>query len=102
MSPWQFTFSREYVEELISLDTKYRKLFIYLVCGDDGHLAITPDEFLEISGPAKSDTYWIRVDRPRNKMYEVSGNVGTLSLKKPKGLSSVVEAVKASTMQMIV
>jgi hypothetical protein len=101
MSPWQFTFSRENVEELIALDSKYRNLFICLVCGDDGLLAITPDDFLEISGPAKSETYWIRVDRPRNKMYEVSGNVGTLSLKKPKGLSAVVDAIKSSTMQKI-
>jgi hypothetical protein len=99
LSPWQFTFSRDNVEELIELDAKHKSLFVCLVCGDDGILAISPDEFLQVSGPAKSETYWIRVERPRNKMYEVSGNAGTLALKKSRGLAAVVDSIKALSRQ---
>ena len=99
MSPWQFTFSRDNIEELIELDAKYRSLFICLVCGTDGFLCVSPEEFLTITGPAKSDTYWIRVARPRNKMYEVAGNDGKLDYKKPKGISEVIEAINASSTQ---
>jgi hypothetical protein len=100
MSPWQFTFSRDNVEELIGLDEKYGSLFICLVCGTDGFLAVTPEEFLDITGPAKSDTYWIRVARPRNKMYEVSGNDGTLEYKKSRGITEIVNAIKVSARHM--
>lgn len=99
LSPWQFTFSKDNIEELIKLDTKYRTLFICFVCGSDGFLCITPDEFLHITGPAKSETFWIRVARPRNKMYEVTGNEGTLDTKKSRGVGQVVEAIKFSATQ---
>jgi hypothetical protein len=99
MSPWQFTFSRDNVEELIHLDDKYSSLFICFVCGDDGFLCITPEEFLSVTGPAKSDTYWLRISRPRNKMYEVTGNDGTLESKKARGISQVVDAIKAFAIQ---
>jgi hypothetical protein len=96
MSPWQFTFSVENVEELIALDRKYQNLFICLVCGSDGVVALKPDEFLQITGPAQSKTYWIRVARPKNKMYELTGNDGTLDSKKPRGIAAIVEAIRLS------
>lgn len=93
MTPWQFTFSRQNIEELIKLDSRYHAVFICLVCSDDGVVTITPEEFLQISGPAKSETYWIRLHRSKNKMYSVSGNGGELSNKKARGMGSVVEAI---------
>ena len=98
MSPWQFTFSRDNVEELIALDEKYLSLFICLVCGDDGIVALRPDEFLQITGPAQSETYWIRVARPKNKMYELTGNDGTLGGKKSRGIAAVADAIRLSPM----
>jgi hypothetical protein len=97
LSPWQFTFTRDNVEELIELDKKYKSLFICLVCGDDGIVALTPDEFLEVAGPAKSEVFWIRVSRPKNKMYEVSGTAGILGSKKSRGLGLVADAVRSSS-----
>jgi hypothetical protein len=99
LSPWQFTFSRANVEELIDLDHRHHQLFICLICGDDGFLCITPEEFLEVSGPAKSETYWIRAERPRNKMYEVSGNAGTLSIKKARGVGEIVSSIKEQSLR---
>jgi hypothetical protein len=98
MSPWQFTFSLENVEELITLDRKYPSLFICLVCGSDGVVTLRPDEFLQVTGPAQSETYWIRVARPKNKMYELTGNDGTLDGKKPRGITAIAEAIRLSPM----
>jgi hypothetical protein len=98
MSPWQFTFSLENVEELIALDRKYHNLFICLICGSDGVVALKPEEFLQITGPAQSETYWIRVARPKNKMYELTGNDGTLDGKKPRGIAVITEAIRLSPM----
>lgn len=102
MSPWQFTFTRDNIEELIKLDSKFASMFICFVCGTDGFVCISPDEFLNVTGPAKSETYWIRVARPRNRMYEVSGNDGTLDFKISRGVGKIVEILKSSSAQKFV
>jgi hypothetical protein len=69
LAPWQFTFTRDNIEELIALDDRYKYLFITLVCGSDGIVTMSPREFLKITGPSESDVYWIRANRSRNTMY---------------------------------
>ena len=102
MSPWQFTFSKDNVEELIQLDAKHKYLFICLVCGDDGVVTLTPDEFLEVAGPAMSESFWIRVSRPKNKMYEIAGSNGVLGYKKSRGTGEITAAINSSAEQMSV
>lgn len=93
MTPWQFTFSKRNIEELIELDTKYDFLFICLVCETDGIVVLTPQEFLEVTGPSESDVFWIRIERTRNTMYSLHGNDGNLSRKISRGIGRILDAI---------
>jgi hypothetical protein len=93
MAPWQFTFSKRNIEELIDLDARYDYLFICLVCATDGIVVLTPQEFLEVTGPSESDVFWIRIDRTRNTMYSLFGNDGNLSRKISRGIGRILEII---------
>lgn len=94
LPPWQFTFSRDNVEELVGLDHKYERLFVCLVCDNDGIVVLSPDEFLKITGPSNSEVYGIRIDRTRNTMYSAFGNDGPLDHKLARGVTRIVEAIE--------
>ena len=93
LTPWQFTFSRDNVEELVELDHKYERLFVCLVCDNDGIVVLSPDEFLKITGPSNSEAYGIRIDRTRNTMYTAFGNDGKLDYKLARGVARIIEAI---------
>jgi hypothetical protein len=94
LPPWQFTFSRDNIEELIGLDRKYEHLFLCFVCEKDGVVVLSPDEFLRIAGPSTSETYFVRVDRSRNTMYSVNGSSGPLPRKLPRGVARILQSIE--------
>ena len=96
LSPWQFTFSKENIEELIGLDERYEQLYVCLVCHTDGVVVLLPNEFLEVTGPAKSEVFWVRVERTKNTMYSVSGSSGTLPNKLRRGVTRITEQLNLS------
>ena len=94
LTPWQFTFSRDNVEELVELDRKYESLFVCLVCDSDGIVVLSPDEFLKITGPSNSEVYGIRLDRTKRSMYSAFGNDGKLEYKLARGVARIVETIE--------
>ena len=80
LSPWAFTFSRGHRRELVELSQELSRVCVVLVCGQDGVVALTDSEVVQVLGEA-GDDQWMRVDRRRSQMYSVSGSFGRLPLK---------------------
>ena len=82
LSPWQFTFLPEHLQEIADIQLKTKRLFIVLVCGEDGVCCLNYDELAQLilvgnMGQGKS----IRVSRRPKEKYTVSGTDGELKHK---------------------
>lgn len=95
MRPWQFTFTRQNISELLDLRYSFAQVFVVLVCQTDGMVCLELGDFLAVMGSGESDQGWIRVDRPRGKWYEVSGGKATTPRKFPRGIEAVLKALGA-------
>lgn len=96
MSPWGFTYQAEHVAELISLCANYSPVWVMLVCGVDGVVALSSTEILELVGSKPETVSWVRVSRGRNEMYRVTGSLTELQRAKPRGVEPFVTAARAS------
>lgn len=96
MSPWQFTYQAENVAELLSLRSNYNPVWVMLVCGVDGVVALSADELIQLVGSKPSSTSWVRISRRRNQMYRVSGSLTELERAKPRGVESFISAARES------
>ena len=90
LPPWLFTFNRENVEELDRLVQKSRKIWLVLVCGQDGFMSLSLSDFYKVNPPDSETTMFIRVDRERGSMYRLTGTGGKFSSKIPRGVLPVV------------
>jgi len=88
--PWSFTFTDENVEELERLGASDVTLWLALVCGPDGVLAISFDEFRTINPTWAKATRFVRVDRDKRTMYRVFGTNGKLPAAKARGIMPVI------------
>jgi hypothetical protein len=93
LHPWQFTFTKANLVQLLALQQRYPSVFIVLVCHDDGMVSLTLEEVTAMLTTGESDQAWIRVDRRKNEWYSVSGGAGELSGKRPQGVQKVVQAL---------
>lgn len=93
--PWSFTFTDENIEELGRLCQPAKSLWLALVCGQDGVLAISFEEFRMINPAGAEATSFVRVDRDRRTMYRVFGTNGRLPAAKPRGIFPVIADLKA-------
>ena len=93
LSPWRFSYMPENLEEIIDLQKTYSPVWVILVCGQDGVLALSLDELKSIVGAREDGAAWIRVSRDRNSMYRVGGALGDLPRAKPRGLEPFLTAV---------
>jgi len=91
LPPWQFSFSVEHLEELQELARNARSVWLVLVCGPDGVVSLSLEEFVSIVEARPGGVTSIRVDRSRRGMYRVYGNSGQLSHAKPKGIAALVQ-----------
>jgi hypothetical protein len=92
--PWSFTFTDENVEELTRLARPDVTLWLALVCGQDGIVAISFDEFHTINPSWAKATSFVRVDRDKRTMYRVFGTNGRLPAAKPRGTSPLIADLK--------
>lgn len=90
LRPWQFTFTRQNISELLDLRHSFSHVFIVLVCNTDGMVCLTLADFLKVMGSGESEQIWIRVDRPRGKWYEVSGGRTKTPRKLPHGIEPIL------------
>lgn len=97
LSPWQFTFHREHFEELAQLETDFRQVFMALVCGNDGSVAVRTDSLRELVDFNKA-TQWVRAKRSRRSMYGLSGSKGDLRNKIAQGVTPIFIALAEMAM----
>lgn len=94
LPPWQFTYFPEHIDELARLQERAAKVWLLNVCGQDGVVAISLDEFTSINRDVANEAAFVRVDRGRNTMYRVNGNAGRLAKAKRRGLHCVVQQIE--------
>lgn len=81
MTPWRFTFKREHQEEIEVLKAECEKVFLLLVCNDDGVVCLTYGELKTILNDQHDPIEWISATRHKHEMYSVKGSNGELDFK---------------------
>ena len=94
MPPWQFTFLDENRAELTQLFERVPKAWIALVCGADGVVCLSYDEFLLLNPAGCEATAFVRVDRDKRSMYRVRGTEGALGAAKPRGFARMMSRLR--------
>lgn len=90
LAPWQFTFNEDSLAEIEGLIDNHTSFWLALVCGLDGVVSLTAEEFRELTNVGEDISKFIRVDRDRNTMYRVFGNAGKLQTAKARGVNSII------------
>jgi hypothetical protein len=96
LHPWQFTFTKANLVQLLALQQNYGFVFVVFVCHDDGMVALTLEEITEVLAPGESEQAWIRVDRKKNEWYSINGGAAELPGKRPQGVQKIIQALDAS------
>jgi hypothetical protein len=94
--PWQFTFTKANLVQLLALQQSYKAVFIILVCHTDGMVTLALDEATEILAAGESEQAWIRVDRRKNEWYSVNGGATELAGKRAQGVQIIIQALDTS------
>ena len=81
MSPWRFSFSQEHQDEILEMKNKLGEVFLLLVCGEDGIVALGFSELKKILNEVHEPMEWISVSRNKNTEYTVKGSDGSLEYK---------------------
>ncbi|MDD4902321.1 MAG: hypothetical protein PHE24_04235 [Patescibacteria group bacterium] len=81
MSPWRFSFSQEHRDEILKMKKMLDKVFLLLVCGEDGIVSLSFDEFKKIVNETNGLVEWVSVVRNKNAEYAVEGSDGFLGYK---------------------
>jgi hypothetical protein len=87
LSPWQFTFNAENMDEISALSKPEKQIFFVLICGVDGFVVLSHQDFLSINASDLNKTRFVRISRGRGTMYKVSGAGGELLRKMPRGFT---------------
>lgn len=93
LTPWSFSLTKEHLGELLSMLKRGKEVWVLFVCGQDGIVALSMDELVSITEARPGGVASIRIDRNRNQMYRVHGNMGQLATVKPRGVAQLVEAI---------
>jgi hypothetical protein len=81
LSPWRFSFQKIHQDEILQMKNDLGKVFILLVCGEDGIVTLSFDELKLILNEFHSEVEWISASRLRNKEYSIKGSDGILTRK---------------------
>lgn len=82
ISPWQFTFLPEHLEEIATITGDTKRLFLVLVCNDNGICCLDFQETAQLIMVGNmNQTKSIRVSRSTREKYAVSGTDGKLKYK---------------------
>jgi hypothetical protein len=85
MTPWKFTFMKEHQEEIDLLKSNFEKVFLVLVCSDDGVVCLSYAELKQILDNQHDPIEWISAKRHKREMYSVKGSNGELDFKIGQG-----------------
>lgn len=81
MTPWRFTFTKEHQDEIEVLKKSFNRVFLILVCNDDGIVCLSYSELKKILDSHHDPIEWISATRHKREMYGVKGSNGTLDFK---------------------
>jgi hypothetical protein len=81
MTPWRFTFSPEHQREIEQLRGSITKVFIVLVCNDDGVVCLNYAELKTLLDDQDENHQWISATRRKREMYSIEGSNGRLEFK---------------------
>lgn len=81
MTPWRFSFQKCHQDEIFNMQEELNKVFVLLVCGEDGVVALSYEELKTILDDTHDEIEWISASRTRNKDYEIKGSDGKLEKK---------------------
>lgn len=81
MTPWRFTFRKDHQEEIDLLKANFKKVFLILVCSDDGVVCLVYPELKQILDNQHGPIEWISATRHKREMYLVKGSNGELDFK---------------------
>jgi hypothetical protein len=96
LHPWQFTFTKANLVQLLALQQSYSAVLVVLVCHTDGFVVLTLEEATILLATRESEQAWIRVDRKKNEWYSVNGGVAGLVCKRPQGVQKIIHALETS------
>lgn len=91
LRPWHFGFTAENIKAIRSLNDRYQKSYLILICRQDGMLAIELQAV--INNISASDALWIRADREKRKLYRVHGPLGEFPRRYDSNIIAVKEAL---------
>jgi hypothetical protein len=100
ITPWRYTFPKYELAELLEQRKQYPHVFIVLVCGRDGVVLLSIDEFMELIDARGSDQCWLRVDRRPRHMYRVSGNAREADRKFASGVDRLAETITSEKSEL--
>jgi hypothetical protein len=78
LSPWRFSFQSRHQDEIVEMSHHLKKVFLLLVCNDDGIVTLSLDEVRRILDEVHQPVEWVSVARNKRKMYAVSGSDGLI------------------------
>jgi hypothetical protein len=81
MTPWRFTFQKEHQEEIDLMKSKFKNVFLVLVCNDDGVVCLNYSELKQLFDNQHDPIEWISATRHKREMYAVKGSNGELGFK---------------------
>lgn len=82
ISPWQFTFMPEHLQEIANIESGCKRLFVVLICGEDGICCLNYKEIAQLILVGNIDqSKSIRISRGPREKYTVSGTDGELNHK---------------------
>ena len=81
MTPWRFTFKKEHQEEIDLMKSRFKNVFLVLVCNDDGVVCLSYPELRRILDAQHDPIEWISATRHKREMYAVKGSNGELDFK---------------------
>ena len=96
LPPWQFTYLDDTLVEIERLAKHCESVWLIHVCGQDGAVALSLNEFWSMNPRDIKTTSFVRVDRDRNTMYRVNGTGGKLSRSKRRGLQYLFDELGGS------
>lgn len=94
LSPWQFTFPKESIDELRSLGSMARICFAGFVCGSDGFVCIRDNDLLSILRPTAKDVASLRIERRPRRMYWLSSAGNRFERKVPRGADDLIAGIR--------
>jgi hypothetical protein len=90
LPPWQFNVTSEQVSEIRGLTEDPKYVWLALVCGIDGVVCLSYEEFINLAVLGRAGTATIRVDRSPRHRYRVSGKDFDIYHVKASGVSEVL------------